>query len=423
MLLTIFIVSSCSKNDTGIIDPRDYDRFLKTDDQAALEETYESIAFWSNRLRPDSTGIGELTPLANSYTRLFELTGNITHLKNAEVLLKKAYSLPSLNKDQYGRSLAHNYIAQHRFREALQLLEKIYADISNKRSTELMLFDAYLEAGEYDKAYKLLDEFENKEDFEYLIRLVRWNDYKGNSDTVIRTMERAKDIAESRGDKDLMVWTYNNLATVYGHSGRINESYHYFLRSLEIQPYQVVPKTGIAWIAFSFEGNSSEANRIVDSIMVMHRSPDHILFKSILADFDNDGPKAERYRKEFINQVESKDHGFMYHADLIDLYSETDPLKGFKLAEIELENRSTPVIYSMYAYAILMKGDTDYSIQIIENHVLAKTHEPLAYFYAALIFHKAGKMDRFEELMELIEEAQFELGPVRMRELRDLFKN
>jgi tetratricopeptide (TPR) repeat protein len=421
LLFAILIISSCSVDKSRVTDPKDYDLFLRTDNNEAFIKAKKDVDFWSKRLRTDSTGIGDLSQLANSYTKLFDITGNIKYLKDAEILLDKAYSMPSLNNDEYGRSLAHNYIAQHRFNDALQLLETIYYGISNKRLTELMLFDVYLEIGEYDRAYQLLDEFENKEDFDYLIRLVKWNDHMGNSKAVIRNMERAKDIVESRGDKDLMTWTYNNLATVYGHSGRIHESYYYFLKSLEIQPEQVVPKRGIAWIAYSHDRDYSEASRVLDSIMIQHKSPDHLLFRSELAYFINGKIEMEKFRREFIENVENNnDYGFMYQMEMIELYSVLDPKKSIRLAEIELENRTTPVIYSLLSIAHLRNGNSERSLQIIKDHVHGKTFEPVVFYYLALIYNKTGNKDALSDVMEQIEEARFELGPVRIKELSKL---
>ncbi len=423
IVFSFIIIYSCSEDNIGITNPKDYDRFLSTDHNESFENANKEIAFWSKRLRPDSTGIGDLIPLANSYVALFETTGNIQYLKDAEVLMTKAYSLPSLNKDVYGRTLAHNYIAQHRFKEALHLLEAIHGGISEKRSTGLMLFDIYLEVGEYKKAYHLLTEFENKEDFDYLIRMAKWNDHLGNSEAVIRAMERAKSIAESRGVQDLLIWTYNNLATVYGHSGKIEKSYDYFLRSLKIQPDQVVPKRGIAWIVYSYEKDASEANRIMDSIMIRHISPDHLLFSSELAYFSNDGRETEKYRNQFIDLAENSDYGMMYLSDLVALYTEIDPIKSIDLAEMELENRATPLTYSLLAFAHLKNENIEGSLRIIEDHVQGKTFEPTALFYSALIYQKAQKNGMLLEVMDQLDEAHFELGPVRMRELDEMYKN
>ena len=270
-----------------ITNTRDYNSFLIN----GIRETYNNAlsekVFWSNRLRPDSSGIGDLGPLAGAYTNLFEVTGNVNYLKNVEQLYKKAIKLSFQNKDIYIRSLAHNYISQHRFKEARNILEESYAGISNKHLTELMLFDVYMELGDYLKADEFLGKIKNNNDYNYLIRLAKWSEYKGNLEAAIRYLEKAKKIAESRGSKSLKIWAYINLADFYGHAGKLKKAYNHYLMTLNLQPDNAYAKKGIAWIAFSSEKNTDEAKRILDSIMIHHKVPDYFLFKADIAEYEN----------------------------------------------------------------------------------------------------------------------------------------
>ena len=137
ILFLIVTIISCN-NDTiieQVTNPEDYNSFLSSSNQNSFDRALFEKEFWSKRLRPDSTGVGDLGPLANAYTLLFETTGDISYLKSAEKLLKKAVSVSATSKDAYTRSLAQNYISQHRFKEAKQILEKSYKGISNSLIT------------------------------------------------------------------------------------------------------------------------------------------------------------------------------------------------------------------------------------------------------------------------------------------------
>ena len=128
----------------------------------------------------DSTGVGDLGPLAGAYSKLFETSGDIQYLKDAEKVYKKAITVSSIKiQDGYKRALAKNYITQHRFKDAITLLEESYAGISNKHATELLLFDCYLEVGAYPRAEQILKKIENINQFDYLIRISKWSDHKG----------------------------------------------------------------------------------------------------------------------------------------------------------------------------------------------------------------------------------------------------
>ena len=97
----------------------DYNAYLTTQNRPTLEEVNRQKAYWSNRLDKDTTGIGDIGPLANAYEQLFIETGDIQDLLAAEQLYKKGIALAAPQyKDGFERGLAKNYITQHRFREA-----------------------------------------------------------------------------------------------------------------------------------------------------------------------------------------------------------------------------------------------------------------------------------------------------------------
>lgn len=413
------ILSCAEEKIEHITDPKDYNHYLKTEHRETYENASHEISFWSKRLKTDSSGIGDLGPLANAYTSLYEASAEIEHLKNAERLYLKASKLPSLNKDAHIRSLAYNYISQHRFKKAVEILERSYKEVSNKHATELMLFDVYFEVGEYEKAYHLLNKFENDNDYNYLIRKAKWNDYKGNSETVLRSMEKARMNIEARGNQQLRTWVYSNLAVYYGHYGYIKESYNYFLKTLEIQPDHSMAKRGIAWIVYSYEKKPDEANRILDSIMKNYNDPAYLLFKAELAEFDNDKSNSNLYKQKFIKKVESEDYGSMYNIELIKLYAETDPKKAIELATFELENRSTALVYCLLAYAHLMNGDSKTALATINEHVKDLAIEPMALYYAGIIFHSIGNKELLSEVVELLEESSFEIGPLKSSTLNN----
>ncbi|NNM23167.1 MAG: tetratricopeptide repeat protein, partial [Flavobacteriaceae bacterium] len=237
-MAVVFLTLSCTTTPAGegILDPTDYAKFIASEERPALELAHSNREFWSKRLRPDSSGVGDLAPLASAYEALFENTGDPRHLYRAEILYKKGMEISANDKDAFARGLAHNYISQHRFKEAYELLQSTLEGPSNKHETQLMLFDAAMEVGDYEKAYQYLNAVKNMKDYQYLIRLSKWNDYRGDLDAAIQYMEQAREIADSRDNKSLKIWTYSNLGDYYGHAGRIGDSYEHYLKTLQLQP-------------------------------------------------------------------------------------------------------------------------------------------------------------------------------------------
>ena len=410
-----------SKNGTAkITHKEDYNKYLSTSDNSAYEAALSQKEFWNKRLAADSSGVGDLGPLAGGYSALFAATGNVENLQKAERLQKKAIEISATNKDEYTRALAKTYISQHRFKEAKQILEKSYKGVSNKHETELMLFDVYMELGEYEKAYKILDKVKNNSDYNYLIRVSKWNDHKGDLDAAIKYMEKAKAIAESGGNKSLKVWSYSNIADFYGHAGRIEDSYKHYLKTLALEPDNAYAKKGLAWIAYSYEKDTEEANRILDSVMVNHKSPDYHLLKAEMAEFNNDETKLEKHNERFLTALSENDYKGMYNAYLIEYYAEDNPEKALELAKEEVNNRATPETYSLLALAQLKAGNKEEALQSIEQHVEGKTFEPMAQYYSALVYKANGQKGKVTPLKDELSGASYELGPVLAKKIAQL---
>jgi len=413
-ILAILCCFVSCKMETGesITYKKDYDQYLFTANKETYKNAVSQKEYWSKRLRPDSSGVGDLGPLAAAYTNLFETTGDGQYLKNAEQLYKKAITIAGNNKDVYQRGLARNYISQHRFAEAKTILVESYAGVSNKKATELMLFDVYMELGDYETAYTYLGKVKNNSDYNYLIRLSKWSDYKGNLDAAIRYMEQAKGIADSRDSKPLKIWTYSNLGDYYGHAGRIGEAYQHYLMTLKLQPDNAYAKKGIAWINYSFQEDTEEANRILDSVMVNHHVPDYYLLKSEMADYEGRTSESEKFLAQFIQAINEGKYGEMYNGYLIELYAESQPKEALKLAVKEVENRPTPETYDLLAFVQLKSGDKDAALETISKYVEDKTFEPMAQYHAALIYQAHGMNDKVKALKAELLDASFELGPV-----------
>ncbi|MFC7358450.1 tetratricopeptide repeat protein [Jejudonia soesokkakensis] len=422
-LLTIIIglFSSCSeKNEKFAMNATDYDAYLSENSQS-LKSATEAKEFWSKRLDADTTGVGDIAPLASAYTSLFSTTGTIENLKIAEGLTKKGLQISANNKDGFARALALNYISQHRFKEAKQVLEESYANVSLKRDTELMLFDVSMELGEYEAAKNYLDKVKKPGDYNYLIRLSKWSDYRGDLDAAIKYMEEAKDIAVASGNNALKIWTYSNLGDYYGHAGRIKDSYTQYLKTLALQPDNYYVKKQLAWMAYAWENNSKEANRILDSISAHHKIPDYYLLKAEIAAFNDNPSEAKKYTDQFTEAVENQpDYGAMYNAYLIEIYAEDKPEKALALAENEISNRATPETYHLLAYAQLKAGHKEKALQTIETHVEGKTYEPMAQFHSALVYKANGKTEEAHRLKEELLSAGYELGPVIIKDVKTL---
>ena len=305
----ILLLGCVNQTKEHLISRTDYDKYLSTKEIPSRDIALSEIKFWSSRLDEDSTKTIELGKLSSLYLSLFSVTGEVSNLYKSETLLKKAINSSAREKDSYLRALAQNFITQHRFNEAKQLLDSAYTFPDNKRETELLLFDVNMELGNYSLADEFLRRVKNNNDYNYLIRLSKWSDYKGNLDAAIRYMKQALLKAESAGQPSLMIWSYTNIGDYFGHAGSIEDAYLHYLKALQLQPDNVHAKKGIAQIAYAYEKNTPEANRILDSIMTYHKSPDYFLMKAEMAEFDSNISEKEIQNNNFIRSIGEMNYG------------------------------------------------------------------------------------------------------------------
>jgi len=277
-----------------------------------------------------------------------------------------------------------------------------------------------MEVGAYDAAEKYLLELKNMSDYNYLIRLAKWNDYKGDLDTAIKFMEKARDIAVSRDSKPLKIWTFSNLGDYYGHAGRLKESYAEYLKTLALQPDNTYVLKGIAWMAYSGERNPSEALRILDSISSYHDVPDYHLLRSDIYASLEQPEEADREEALFLEKASDSAYGIMYKAHRIEILSEKNPSRALEMVNEELDNRPTPEIYHLLALSQLRNGDPKEALETIEKHVFGKTFEPMAAYHMALVFKANGLQDRVAPLKAELLEAGYELGPLLLQEIEQL---
>ena len=403
-------VSCTQTSPKQITDAHDYNVFLGSVESKKTSKYFE---LWNSKIQPDSMQLMSFGIVAGEYNRYFQETGDIKQLKMAEKALNKAVEIAAIGKSGYYRALARNYISQHRFKEALELAKSSRAMGSGLQESRKLLFDVHMELGNYYKAQHYLDSIKNMSDFDYLIRLAKWNDHKGDLETAIRFMEKAKDKAESSKNSTLMLWSYTNLADYYGHAGRIKDSYEHFLKSLRLDPQNAYAKKGIAWIVFSYEKNPKEALRILDTVTKNYLSPDYYLLKAEIAEYLGNDMEMTNNLDNYAIAVENPDYGAMYNVYNVGMYLERTEQynRALRVAEMEVNNRPTPGSYDLLAYSYFKLGEEDKALEIVKKYIEGKTFEPGILFRTAQIYKATGEYSKVEELKAELLGAIYELGP------------
>ncbi len=419
LILTIMVSSCGTKNHEEIAQKEDYEKYLVANE---VKTTSKYFDLWNSKIRPDSMQLTSFGIVGGEYNRYFQQTGSIEFLKKAEQSLEKAVEIAAIGKGSYYRALARNYISQHRFKEALQLADSAAVIGGDQVESQSLYFDVHMELGNYKLAEHYLDSLKNMSDFGYMIRLAKWNDYKGDLDTTINFMELARAKAESSKNTELMLWSYTNLGDYYGHAGRIEDSYNEYLKALAIDNNNAYAKKGIAWIIFSNDKNPEEAIRILDSVTKTYNAPDYFLLKAEIADYMRNDLVRTNNLDQYFTRVKNTAYGDMYNAYNLGLFiDETKQYdKALALAHKEVKNRPTPESFSWLGYSYLKNGDTKKALEIMDTHVYGKTFEPALLFQAAEVYKANGQKEKVKELKAELIGALYELGPSMEKQVHDL---
>ncbi|WP_179018805.1 tetratricopeptide repeat protein [Winogradskyella forsetii] len=419
-VILLATILSCNSNSDHVTNTIDYSNHLTT--KIDSSELFVDVEFWTDKIEAAPNQFPYYVSRSGAYTGVFSKTGNIDYLIKAEKDLIAANEATNYKKASILRSLAANYISQHRFKEALELLKKAEANGEKLNNTKKMLFDVHLELGNYIYAETYLKDLKNKSSFDYLIRLSKWEDHNGNLDKAIENMEKAMAIAESSKIKSLRQWSYTNIADFYGHAGAIDKSYNYFLKALELDPDDAYAKKGIAWIVYSHENNPEEALNILNHVTTYYTAPDYDLLKAEIAEFQNNETLKSNAIQNYQQALNNKHYGDMYNGYNVSLYTDEllKPEIALEIAKIEVENRPTPQSYDLLAWSYFKQGNVEKANQIIEEYVDGKTFEPAVLYHVAEIYKAAGKTEKIEPLKEELIASLYELGPLMKTKIKQL---
>jgi tetratricopeptide (TPR) repeat protein len=417
ILLGCMLAAACQAPKNQITKAEDYSKYINVKTaNPKLELLQKELSFWTEKYEKDNAQYPFLLKMAAANAGLFEINANIENLNTAITQLELANEKTNHTMASILRSMAKNYITHHKFTEATKALKEAQTLGENRAATEKMLFDVYMETGNYTEAKTILDKLSKKIDFDYQIRLAKWLDYKGQTPKAVEQLRIAAMMAETDKNEDLKLWAYSNLGDFYGHTGNIEKAYTYYLKTLAIDPHYTYALKGIAWIAFSHEKNTKEASRIVSYLEKVHPSPDYILLRSQMAAFDKNTSLTNALEQNFIAATSTPAYAGMYDAYLIKML-ENEPEKAKMLAQNEVKNRPTAVSYELLASAYAMENNGTKALEIVETKVLNATFEPKSLLGAAKIYKLNKQSEQVAILKKELLEAGFELGPVLKQEI------
>ncbi|MEO9483130.1 MAG: hypothetical protein ABJG47_06780 [Ekhidna sp.] len=417
------IVAGCSEitKTKSISNRTDYARYLNTlrIDLAPLKK---EEAVWIRKIKTEPKGFIFYEKLGRTFNQLFEKTGEIDYLYKADSVFTIAekisvgkWKVPSL------LSLSGLAIKRHDFKKAASYAVSARELTDEKLGPLLTQFDAEMELGNYQMAGAILDRNKQMNSFDYLVRLSKYKDYQGDLDSAIYYMEQAeKDVLFYQKDRKL--WATSNLADMYGHAGRIKDSYTSYLKSLSLDSTYDYALKGIAWLVYSYEGKTEEALEILRVLQQKTAMPDYYLLLAEISEYEGKKREAEKYKNRFLAEASKSEYVGMYNKYLIEIFNEQEDFdSALELARAEVSKRPTAQTYDWLAWTLFNQGRADEAIQIYREKVEGETYEPEAIYHMGMVFHETGEADGKEYLIESLE-ASYELGPLVSMEIKRKLK-
>ncbi len=423
-LLTL-LLTQCNKQDSRVVFEADYSGYFSPSKTFVLSNYTEEVNFWKSKIADTKKGFLYHQKYALAADALFNETGEVNYLKQADSMLNLASAFVA-GKNNVPILLSRSSLAikQHDFKKALRFSNEALDLTDEKFAPSLMMYDAYMELGLFDLAGLMLKKNGREEDFNFIVRKSKYEDHLGNLNGAIELMEKAYSMVENK-DNATEVWALSNLSDMYGHAGRIEDSYNGYLKVLEKNPNYLYALRGIAWVAYSHDHDTEAAKRIALHIVNQKNSPDMYLFMAELEEFENNKDREKLYLKKFIAEAALPKYGNMYNKYLIQLYSEKfgEHEKAIELAQKEISNRATPMTYDLLAWTYYQGGNINKAVEIIEQNVDGKTFEPEVIYHMGMIYANAGYTKKGLDYLNDAKEAAYELGPVIVKEIEKTLHN
>ena len=413
----LIFLFSCKQQ--TVTSAKDYESYLNPKHLIEkIELQKNDLSFWQNRLQKDTGSYVDMLEIGYTHLGLFHLSGDITSLKTGDSLIKRAseklnHTLPNIHQ-----ALSQVAITQHQFKNALHHLQQA-SEKGSPYTNALLSFDARMETGEYEVANNQINGLRDKKSFDYLIRKAKYEDHKGNLEGAIELMEQAFEKVKDANVTSLYCWAMANLGDMYGHAGRIDDSYKAYLQVLEKDPSYLYALKGIAWIAYSHDKNTNEAKRILNFILTHSNMPDLYLTLAEIEEFEGNENAGKAHMQKFLSTVQQAAYSDMYNKYLIEVYASQNKLnEALRIAEKEVSNRPTPETYSLLSWIYLLKGEKQKAFSIYKLHVAKKSFEPDVLYKGGLILAANGQKVEAKKLFNECLDAAYELGPVLSEEIR-----
>ena len=332
------------------------------------------------------------TGLGYAYMRHARVTGDPSFYAKAEERFKASLQIEKDNLEAM-LYLAEAWAAQHRFKDALELANKVKLMKPSDSTVLGIVGDTQLNLGDIASAEKTYAQLKAVEEgFYYLSREANLQYMKGDTAGAIETLSIALKDAPSSMPADI-AWCDVQIGQLYFMSGKLDRAQEFYSAALEAWPGYAAALDHQAELYGALE-KYPEATRVYLDLLAQVPRPD---LQQALGDlYVYRGMKDEAqkcYALALAGYTKSAEAGNLHYAHhLAGFYcdAQENPVEALKWAKKDIEMRQSCYAYDTLAWALYKNGDYPAAAEAMNKALASEVKDAHLYFHAGVIYARAG---------------------------------
>ena len=365
--------------------------------ETAQEATWRrELQFLQSRELRDPADYHAPTALAVAYIQHAQLTGDVSFYAKAEERVKASIAIEKANLEAM-LVLAQVYSAQHRFKESIELADKVMIAKPMDPPSLGVKGDAQLNLGDLAGAEKTYAELKKVEDgFYYQSRDANLKYMKGDTQGAIATLKEALEVAPSSMPASI-AWCNVQIGQLYFMSGQFDQAKEFYAAALVAIP-GYAPALDHQAELFAARENYGEAEKIYKELIEKSPRPD---LQQALGDmYLYRGMKDEAKKwhtlaaDAYTKSVDAGNFHYAHHLAGFYCDSQENPAEALKWAKKDFEMRQSCYAYDTLAWALYKNGDYAGAAERITQALASGVKDAHLYFHGGVIYARAGDFAR-----------------------------
>ncbi len=389
-----------------------YKNYVPTD---VVIERYQAA------VKKNPKAVDGLTMLGHAYLRKARESGDFASYDRADETFRRALELSRDDPSALsGKALVHS--ARHQFVESLRVSRDLARRFPEEAGVQVMIADALLELGEYDKAEKTYREAEKLDRLICLhSRWARLAELKGKTDEALRWFEKAIEIeAPSALTPEGRSWYPFRMGEICFNAGRYDKAAEYLEEAREMHPR--FPMT------LAYLGKVRAAQGKLDEAVKLYAQAVGISAElSMLADL---GDLYVKTGKEFLarlnhDKLEKAAKGQTLYARELSLYycnHDRNLPEALELARKDLELRRDVYTHDTLAWALYKNGKPREAAEEMTEALKLGTKDAGMFYHAGMIQAALGEKEKAREYLKRALETNPHFSVLQAEKAREALK-